>query len=164
MAIGGNHGDGFRLQHHQRAIQRVAGFFIRDRKTGPRDHAAQNLRWNLHNSGSRKHWQAGKIRPRHADHLGVRPSTADAHPMVLKHLDRDVRVRQQLHIIMQLARRDRARAFLFNFGIAGCPQAEIQIGCRERQPVAASFKQIVRQNGDRRLALNYSLGRRKFSE
>ena len=118
MSVGGHHGDGFRLQHHQRAVQGVARFFAGDGKAGLGNHGAQYLGGNLDHAGGGKYRQRGKIRPRHSDHLGVGPSAANADPVILQQLDGDIGVRQQLYVVVQLAGGDGAGAFLLDLGVA----------------------------------------------
>ena len=51
--------------------------------------------------------------------------------MVIEQFDGDIGVGQQLHIIMQLARRDRARPFFLHLGIAGS-STDGRTGCERR--------------------------------
>ena len=135
MSVGRDHGDGLGLQQHQRAIQRVARLFVRNREPGARDQAAQNLGWNRDCAGGGKCRQAGEIRLGHADHLGVGTAAANADPVIFQQLDGDVGVGQQLHVVVKFARGDRAGAFFFYFGAARGAQAEIEVGRGERQAV-----------------------------
>ena len=84
--------------------------------------------------------------------------------MIFEQLDRDVGVRQQLHVVMKLARRDGTRTFPFDPGVAGGAQAQIKIGSRKRELVAGSLKQVVRQDGDGGLAFDHTLSRRELPQ
>ncbi len=140
MAVGGDHGDGLRLEHHQCAVQGVTGFFVGDGESSLGDHPAQHLSGNLYNSRSRKCRQAGEIGASHADHLGIRPSTANTDPMIFKKFYGDISIGKQLDVIMQLSGRDGARAFFLHFRATSSAQAEIQIGCSQGELVTGSFE------------------------
>ena len=60
--------------------------------------------------------------------------------MVLQQLDGDIAVGQQLHVVIQLARWNGARAFPLHLGRARGPQAEIEISGGNGQPVVGGFK------------------------
>ena len=60
--------------------------------------------------------------------------------MVLQQLDGDVAVGQQFDVVVELARRNGARAFALHLGRAGGAQAEIEIGGGDGQPVVGSLK------------------------
>ncbi len=123
MPIGGHHGDGFRLQHHQCSIQRVARFFTGDGESSLGNHAAQHLRRNLDDTRSWESREAGEIRLRHSYHFGIGTATANADPVILQQFDGDVRVRQELYVVVQLAGGDGARAFFLHFNAARSSQA-----------------------------------------
>ncbi len=164
MAVGRDHGDRLRLQHHKPAIQRVARLFVGNGEDRAADHAAQSLRRNLYAAIGRKYRQPGKVRARHADHLGVRAAGANIDPVILEQLDGDIAIGQQLHVVVQLARRNGAGAFLLHLGRARGAQAQVKIGGRDGQPVIGRFKKKVRQDGNGRLAFDHALGGSEFLE
>jgi hypothetical protein len=96
---------------------------------------------------------------RHAHHLGVRPAGANLHPVVLKQLDRDVAFGQQLDVVVELARRNGAGAWLLDLGLGAGADCLVQIGRGNVQPVALGLDQKIRQNRNRGLALHHTLRR-----
>src|SRR6185369_4296996 len=157
VSVGGDHDDGFRLQHHQRAVQRVTRFFIGDGEDGFRDQGAQDARGKLDYAGGRENGQLRIVRARHANHLGVGASAADLHPVVLHGLDGDIAFGQQLHIVIQFARRNGAGDFFLHLGCARRTKAEIEVGCGDGKFVAGSFEEEIGKYGDGGLALDHAL-------
>ena len=125
MSIGRHHGDGIRFQNHQRAVQRVARFLVADGKNCFADKGAQNLGGNLDDIGGRKIWQSRKIGARHAHHFCVGPPRTDRDPVIFQQFDGDIAFGQQSHVVIKLARRNRAGAFFLHLGRAGGTQAEV---------------------------------------
>jgi hypothetical protein len=99
----------------------------------------------------------GEIRPRHAHHLGVRPPRADLHPVVVHQLDRDVAVAEQLDVVVELARGNRAGARLLHLGRARSLDALVEVRRGDRQPVVGRLDQKIRQDRNRGLALDHAL-------
>ena len=164
VSISRDHGDRLRLQHHQRAIQRVARLFARYGKPRLRNHRPQHGRRNLDRSRGRKHRKAREIRLRHPHHLRVGAAAANADPMIVQQPDGDVGVRQQPYVVIKFARRNRARAFFFNFRIARRAQAQIEVGRRQRQLVPGGLEKIVGENRNRGLALHHALSGCQFAK
>ncbi len=77
--------------------------------------------------------------------------------MVVHQFDRDIAVRQQLDVVVQLASGNRARSRLFYLRCAAGSQALVEIGRSDRQLVVTGLKQKVRQDWYRRLPLNDAL-------
>src|SRR5215470_3858410 len=164
MTIRGDHGDRFRLQHHQGAIQRITRFFVGDRKAGLRDHGTQYLCGNLYDARGWEYRKAREVRLRHANHLGVRAAAADADPVVLKQLDGDFGVGQQLHVVVKLAGRNGTGAFLFDLGGTCGAETEIEVGGRERKLVSSSLEQVVGEDRDCSFAFYDTLRRRELTQ
>jgi len=132
VAVGGDHGNRFRLQQHESAVQRVTRFFTRYGKPGAGDQTAQDLAGNLE---QRQRWEmpagwGNWISP-------CQPSwcwsaAADADPMIVEQLDGDVGVGQELYVVVEFARGDGAGSFLFYFGVTRSAQTEIEVGGGER--------------------------------
>ena len=104
MPVGGDHGQRLGFEDQQRAVEGVARLFIRDGEDGARD---QRLQRDGGDAGGRDRGELrhlGIIGARHADHLGVGAAAANLHPVVFKQLDGDIAVRQQLDVVVELAR------------------------------------------------------------
>src|ERR1019366_10566285 len=77
--------------------------------------------------------------------------------MVLQELHVHVAIRQQAHVVQQLARRDRPRAFLLHPRRAGAADAQFQVRGGQRQPVVRRFQKHVRENWYGGFLLHYAL-------
>ena len=84
--------------------------------------------------------------------------------MVIHQLDADVAFGQQLHVVIKLARGDRAGARLLDLRRAGGAHALVQIGRRDREPVLVSLDKKVRQDGNGGLALDHALRSGELAE
>ena len=82
-----------RLQHQQRAIQRVARFFERNREGGLGDHFGEQLRGNLHQR-VRESRERGKIILGHAHELVIPAVAGDVHPVIFEKLKFDLLLRE----------------------------------------------------------------------
>ena len=70
----------------------------------------------------------------------------------------------KLYVVVEFARRNRARAFFLHLGAAGGTQAEIKISRGEGKFVAGGFKQVIGKNRNGGLALDHALGRSEFTQ
>ena len=84
--------------------------------------------------------------------------------MVLEQSDGDVGVGQQLYVVIKLARRNCACAFLFHLGVTRCAQAQVEVRRCQRQLVSRSLKKIVGEDGNRGLALHHALSGCQFAK
>ena len=84
--------------------------------------------------------------------------------MVFEELEFNFLVGQQSYKLEEFFCRDRAGAFFFHLGFARRADAQLEIGRGDVQTIALGLAQEVRKNRDRRLALDNSLGERKFVE
>src|SRR5215469_18529423 len=91
-------------------------------------------------------------------------TTANADPVVLKQLYGDIRIRQQLYVIVQFARGDGARAFFFYLRRTRRAQAQIKVGSRQGELVSRGFEQVVGEDGNRGFSFDHSLGRRQLPQ
>ncbi len=99
----------------------------------------------------------------HADHLGVGAAAADLHPVVFEKLDGDVAVRQELDVVVELARGDGAGAGLFHLDRGAGADGLVEVGGRDVQPVALGLDEKVGQNRDGGFALHHTLRSGKLS-
>ena len=162
VSIGRYHRDGFRLQHQQRAVQRVARLFVADGKDRLADQRAEGRRGNLHRARGGEVWHAGKVRARHANHLGIAAAGANVDPVVLQQLDGDVAIAQQFHVVVEFARGDGTGAIFLDPGLTTGAQAQVQIRGGDSQLAVGGLKEKIGQNGDGRLAFDDALGRCEF--
>ena len=90
------------------------------------------------NAGSGDRGKLGNLRivgARHADHLGVGAAAANLHPVILKQLDGDVAVGQELDVVVKLARGNGAGAGLFHLDGGAGADGLVEIGGGNVQPV-----------------------------
>jgi len=78
------------------------------------NHGAQNFGGNLHGAGRGEHGQCRKVGAGHSDHFCIGTAAADADPVILQQLDGDIAVGQQPDVVVKLAGRDGAGAFLLD--------------------------------------------------
>ena len=156
MAVGGNHGERAWLQHQQRAIQRVTGFFERNREGGLGDGIGEQLCGNFHQR-VRESRQGGEIIFGHTHELVIAAIADDVHPMIFEELEFHFSFGEQAQQLEKFLGRDGAGAFFFYFGIAGGADAEFQIGGRDGEAVAFRLHQKIREDGNGGLALDDAL-------
>ena len=83
--------------------------------------------------------------------------------MVLQKLDGEIHVRQQPHIVQQLARRDRTRPLFLDLGRTRAADAQLQIRGGESDPVVLRLQQHVGEDRDGGLLLDHTLREAQFS-
>ena len=161
VAVSGDHGERAWLEHQQRAIQRVTGFFEGDREGGLGDGVRQELRGNFHQRvrESRERWE---IIFGHADQLVVAAVADDVHPMIFQELEFHFAFGQQAQQLEKFLGGDRAGAFFFYLGVAGRADAEFQIGGGDGEAAAFRFHQKIREDGNGGLALDDALRQFEF--
>ena len=86
--------------------------------------------------------------------------------MVVLELDGDVAVREQLDVVVELARGNGAGAGLLHLGAAGGLDGLVEVGGRDGEAAFrfVGFEQEVRQDGDGGLALDDGLGGGELAE
>ena len=77
--------------------------------------------------------------------------------MVLKQLDGDVAFRQQLDVVVELARGNGAGARLLHLGLGTGADRLIKVCCGDVQPVAIGLDKKVGQNRDGGFAFHHAL-------
>ena len=78
-------------------------------------------------------------------------------PVIFQQLEADFAFGQQAHELEKFFCRNGAGAFFFHFGFAGCADAQLKIGGRDREAVALGLAKKIRENRNRRLALDDAL-------
>src|ERR1017187_5916408 len=162
MTVRGYHGGRIRLQQQQSAIQSEAGFLQRDGKRSARDHGCQQLHRNLAHCVCHLR-QLRETFPRHSSNACTRPATRQTGPMVLQELDGQIHVRQQPHVVQQLAGRDGTRSLFLDLSRTRAADAQLQIGDSKRNPVVLNLQQHVGKDRNRGVLLDHTLREAQFS-
>jgi hypothetical protein len=157
MAVGGDHGDGFGFEDQQRAVERVAGFFVRNGEDGARDEGAQRGNGDLDDSTGRELRNLGEVGAGHADHAGIGAASTDLDPVVLEELDGHIAVGEEADVVVKLARWDGAGAGLFDFGGAGGADALIEIRSGDDDLVVVGLEQKIGEDRDGGFAFDDAL-------
>ena len=98
-------------------------------------------------------WHLGIVGAGHADHLGVGAAAANLDPVVLKELDGDFAVGEELDVVVKLAGGNGAGAGLFDFDRSTGANGLVEIGGGDVQAVALGLDEKVGQNRDGGFAL-----------
>src|ERR1035441_2792528 len=163
MAVGCNHGQRLGLDNQQGAVEGVARLLVGDGEDGARD---EGLERDERDAGDRDRgelWNLGIIGSCHAHDFGVGAAAADLHPVVIKQLDGDIAIGQQLDVIVKFACRDGAGTRLFYLDRGTGANGLIKVSRGNVQAVIFSFKEKIRQDRNGGFALDHALCRREFS-
>jgi hypothetical protein len=87
---------------------------------------------------------------------------ADLHPVVVKQLDGDVAVGQQLDVVVELARGDGAGAGLFDLDGGAGADGLVEVGGGDVEAVVFGFDEEVGEDRNGGLALDHALRGREF--
>jgi len=157
VAVGGNHGEGLGLDDEERAVQRVTGFFIGNCKDGAGDERLERHGGDAGGGDGGELWYLGIVGAGHADHLGVGAAGADLHPVVVKELDGDVAVGEELDVVVKLAGGDGAGAGLFDFDLGAGADGLVEVSGGDVEAVPLGFDEEVGEDGDGGFALDDAL-------
>ena len=125
--------------------------------------SASSFAGNLHQR-MRKCGQRREIILRHAHELVGLAVAGDLHPMIFEQLEFNFFIGQQPHEFEKFFCRDGAGAFFFHFGFAGRADAQLKIGRGDVEAIAFGLAEEIRENRDRRLALDDALRESEFVE
>ena len=168
MAVGGYHGDGFRLQDEQGAVEGVAGLLVGDREDRPRDERLEDGYGDLHGRYGGQLGNLGIVCAAQADHLRVGAAGADLDPVVVEELDGDFAVGKELDVVVELARGDGAGAGFFHLGFCAGADGLVEVGGGDVDLAAFGtvgyFDEEVGEDGDGGLAFDDGLDCGEFLE
>ena len=162
MAVCGYHGEGLCLDDQERAVEGVARLLVGDGEDGASDEGLEGRQRDAGDGERRKLWHLGIVGACHADDLGIRSAAADLNPVILKQLDGDVSVGQQLDVVIEFSGGNRAGAGLFYLDCGTGANGLIEVSRSDVEAVVLCLEEKVGQDRNGGLAFDNALCRREF--
>ena len=149
MPVGGHQPGVLAGQREEHPVQRVARLVVRDREAGRGQHLAQRLRLEPDPCGLCRRHDGREVVRRHTDELVGSAAALEAHRRVVLHAQGEIRCRQLLDDLGQLARRHRDSALAGDPGRHRDACAHLEIRRRQAHRLAVRLEQDIGEDRQR---------------